>query len=86
MASAADRSGEPGHVTGESQLPADPPQASHRSTIAPFHVPQGEFYMMGDNRQVSCDSRYWGTVKGTSIIGKVVVPWWHNSHPDLHLF
>jgi hypothetical protein len=33
MASAADRSGEPEHVTGESQLPADPPQARRRRAL-----------------------------------------------------
>jgi signal peptidase I len=53
---------------------------------APFHVPSGEFYLLGDNRQISCDSRYWGPIKGTTIIGKVVLLWWHHSHPDFHLF
>jgi signal peptidase I len=52
----------------------------------PFRVPQGEFYMMGDNRAISCDSRYWGPIKGTSIIGKVVLLWWRDGHPDFHLF
>jgi signal peptidase I len=53
---------------------------------APFHVPPGEFYVMGDNRQVSCDSRFWGPIKGTSIIGKAVLLFWHNGHPDFHTF
>jgi hypothetical protein len=44
------------------------------------------FYVLGDNRAISCDSRYWGPVKGSSIIGKVVLLWWHNGHPDLHWF
>jgi signal peptidase I len=52
----------------------------------PFHVPPGVFYLMGDNRQISCDSRYWGPIKGTTIVGKVVLLWWHHSHPDFHLF
>ena len=52
----------------------------------PFHVPRGEFYVMGDNRAISCDSRFWGPIKGSSIIGRVVMLLWHNSHPDFHFF
>ena len=39
----------------------------------------GEFYVMGDNRQISCDSRYWGPIKGSSIIGKVALLFWHTT-------
>jgi signal peptidase I len=53
---------------------------------APFRVPAGEFYVMGDNRAISCDSRYWGPIKGTSIVGKAVLLFWHNNGPDLHFF
>ena len=52
----------------------------------PFRVPPGEFYVLGDNRADSCDSRYWGPIKGSSIVGKVVLTFWHNSHPDFHRF
>jgi signal peptidase I len=52
----------------------------------PFHVPSGEFYMLGDNRAVSCDSRFWGPIKGSSIVGRVVLLWWRHGHPDLHAF
>jgi signal peptidase I len=53
---------------------------------APFRVPPGKFYVMGDNRAISCDSRYWGPIKGTSIVGKAVLLFWHNDDPDLHFF
>jgi signal peptidase I len=52
----------------------------------PYRVPPGEFYVLGDNRADSCDSRYWGPVEGPSIIGKVVLTFWHDGHPDLHRF
>jgi len=62
------------------------PPIPDASAQHPFHVPAGEFYMLGDNRAVSCDSRYWGPIKGSSMIGQVVLLWWHNGHPDLHFF
>jgi signal peptidase I len=54
--------------------------------IPRFHVPPGEFYVLGDNRADSCDSRYWGPVRASTIIGKVVLLFWHDGHPDLHPF
>ncbi len=68
--------------------PHDPlgPPIPAATRQAPFHVPPGEFYMMGDNRSISCDSRFWGPIKGTSMVGRVVLLFWHNGHPDFHLF
>ena len=39
---------------------------------APVRVPAGDYYMLGDNRGTSDDSRYWGPVPGAWIIGTVV--------------
>ena len=61
--------------------PLGPPIASRQH---PYRVPAGEFYMLGDNRGISCDSRYWGPITGSSIIGKVVLTFWHDGRPDLH--
>jgi signal peptidase I len=63
--------------------PLGPPIASRQH---PYRVPPGEFYVLGDNRADSCDSRYWGPIKGSSIIGKVVLVLWHDGHPDFHTF
>ena len=52
----------------------------------PYLVPKGDLYVMGDNRAISCDSRYWGPIHGSSVIGQVVLLWWHNGHPDFHIF
>ena len=39
-------------------------------------VPQGDYYMMGDNRPDSEDSRFWGPVPRSWIIGKAFLTYW----------
>jgi len=41
-----------------------------------FQIPQGQYFMMGDNRSQSCDSREWGTVPRANLIGKVFATYW----------
>ena len=62
------------------------PPIPDASSQHPYRVPPGEFYMLGDNRADSCDSRYWGPITGSSIIGKVVLTFWHDDHPVFHWF
>jgi signal peptidase I len=78
-----------GKLLAEPYLPHDDPLGTpipDASSQHPYRVPAGEFYMLGDNRAISCDSRYWGPIKGSSIIGKVVLVWWHDSRPDFRGF
>jgi signal peptidase I len=49
-------------------------------------ISTGRYFMMGDNRSISCDSRYWGTIPASSIIGKVLVLWWRFGRPAFHVF
>jgi signal peptidase I len=76
-----------GRLLAEPYLPHhDPLGPPIASSQRPYRVPAGEFYMLGDNRAISCDSRYWGPIKGLSIIGKVVLVWWHDDRPDFRRF
>ncbi len=52
------------------------PSLAPYSLHHPYRVPSGDVYVMGDNRPESCDSRYWGPIRESSIVGKVDVRIW----------
>ena len=53
---------------------ADRLDDAHRGET--WHVPAGSYFVLGDNRGASCDSRVWGDVPRSSLIGPVVLTYW----------
>ncbi len=49
-------------------------------------IPSGQYFVMGDCRGDSEDSRFWGTVPAQNIIGKVSAVLWRHGHPWMHWF
>jgi signal peptidase I len=53
-------------------------------THAPQKIPKREYFMMGDNRVSSCDSRVWGPVPRKDLIGPVFATYWPPTRISFH--
>jgi signal peptidase I len=62
-----------------------PAEFSTRDNISPFTVPEGMLFMMGDNRDDSNDSRFWGFLPEQNIKGKALFLYW-SWNPDVEFY
>ncbi len=47
-----------------------------RDNFGPVTVPDSTYFVLGDNRDQSLDTRFWGFVKREKITGKVSIIYW----------
>ncbi|MGE4478381.1 MAG: signal peptidase I [Deferribacterales bacterium] len=66
-------------VNSQEPLPA---AISTKDNFEEFTVPEGKYFMMGDNRDNSYDSRFWGFVDEDKIKGKALMIYWSMETPE----
>lgn len=52
------------------------PGGTRFSLVHPYKVPPSDYFVMGDARGDSCDSRFWGPISRSEIVGKVELRVW----------
>ncbi len=62
-----------GRVLPEPWLPKE---YAYTAPFGPLKIPAGDYFMMGDHRNDSCDSRDWGPLPRSYIVGRVVMRIW----------
>ncbi len=64
------------HVLQPPSADGTPQPWDRRHTFGPVTVPEGHYFMMGDNRDNSQDSRFWGFLPASFVKGRAMVIYW----------
>jgi signal peptidase I len=49
---------------------------ARRDNYGPVTIPEGSYFMMGDNRENSADSRWWGFLDRSMVVGRAFMTYW----------
>lgn len=78
------------HIDPETYAPGDSRVAESsvlRDQFGPYRVPVGSYFGMGDNRDNSLDSRFWGAIPRQNIFGRPFLLYWsYEAEPNSHIW